>query len=155
MDRGGAGAAVIGPVLLLALAQSAGGYAWHTEMPGETVQYGIAGTDDRALRIDCQPAGGLVILGPSGEETDENRPTQVTFRHGDQSLRVLGVTVAMGDGINFTAPVQANELPITTLLAGAPLTIENGDSSWTVPGEGAAAVLAPLVEACRTAPSRR
>lgn len=146
---------MIGIALLLTLAQAGSGYAWHTAMAGESVQYGVEGSDDRALRIDCEPGRGLVILGPSGGETDENRPTQVTFRHGAQSLRVLGVTVAMGDGINFTAPVQANELPIATLLAGAPLTIEHGEASWTVPGEGAPAVLGPLVEACRAASSRR
>jgi hypothetical protein len=141
-------------MLLLAVILLDNGYGWHTEVRGSIVQYGIASSDDRALRIDCEPNVGLVILGPAGAQLDESRPTEVVFRHRERSLRIRGMTIAMGDGINFTAPVQPDSLPIATLLAGAPLTIENEGASWTVPGEGAPAELGPLVQACRKISSR-
>lgn len=137
------------PLLLALAAAQQGHYAWSTALPGESVQYGVAESDDRALRIDCRPGGRLEILGPSGGQTPENMPTQVTFRRGTNRIRVLGVIVSMGDGLNFAVPVAANELPITALLAGESITIEHGDASWEVPGTDAPAVLRPLVEACR------
>lgn len=154
MDRGGAGAVMIAAFLLsLALAQAEGAYRWETSMPGESVQYGVTGTDDRALRVDCRPGRGLVILGPAADEPDENRPVRVTFRRGAASASLLGVSVFMGDGLNFAVPVLAGELPIQALLAGEPLTVEVGEASWVVPGAGAPEVLRPLVEGC--AVSRR
>jgi hypothetical protein len=134
--------------LIAALAVQ-GQYSWNVMTEGEIVQYGVPQTDDRALRIDCRPGGGLQILGPSGAELPENTPTRVTFRRGTDSITVLGVTVYMGDGINFAVPVASDELPIAALLAGEPITVVHGDASWEVPGAGAAAVLGPLVEACR------
>lgn len=141
---------MIGSALLslAAIAQTAAGHGWHTAVPGEIVQYGVPETDDRALRIDCRAGHGLRILGPSGEQVDENSPTRVTFRRGEASVTLLGVTVQMGDGINFAVPVAAGELPIAALRAGETLTIVNGESTWEVPGAGAAAVVGPLVEAC-------
>ena len=62
------------------------------------------------------------------------------------------MTVFLGDGLNFAAPVLASELPIAALLAGEPLTVEVGEASWTVPGAGAPEVLRPLVEGCRVSP---
>lgn len=152
MDRGGAGAAMIALLLLLALAQAEGAYRWETTMPAESVQYGVAGTDDRALRVDCRPGRGLVILGPAADESDENRPVRIVFRRGETSVSLLGVSLFMGDGLNFAVPVLAGELPIQTLLAGEPLTVEVGEASWTVPGTGAPEVLRPLVEGCRVSP---
>jgi hypothetical protein len=144
---------MIGALLLsVVLGQVEGGYRWETSMPGESVQYGVAGTDDRALRIDCRPGRGLVILGPAPDAPDENRPVGVVFRRGEASATLLGVTVFMGDGLNFAAPVLASELPIVTLLAGEPLTVEVGEASWVVPGAGAPEVLRPLVEGCRVSP---
>lgn len=153
MARRGA-RALIGLLLLsLAAVQPDGGHSWHIAVPGETVQYGAPGTDDRALRIDCRPGRGLRILGPSAAHGMENVPTRITFRRGANSVTLLGVTVAMGDGINFAVPVAADELPIAALLAGEPLTVVLGDATWEVPGVGAAAVVGPLVEGCRV--SRR
>ena len=134
--------------LALILAALQGLYSWNAITDGAIVQYGVPQSDDRALRIDCRPDGGLQILGPSGVNTSENMPTQVTFRRGTERITVLGVTIAMGDGLNFAVPVAATELPIATLLAGEPLTIEHGNAIWEVPGTGAPAVLRPLVEAC-------
>ena len=135
-------------VALFLAAAVQGPYSWSTITDGESVQYGVPQSDDRALRIDCRSEGGLQILGPSGVNTSENMPTQVTFRRGTERITVLGVTIAMGDGLSFAVPVAATELPITTLLAGEPITIEHGDASWEVPGAGAPALLRPLVEAC-------
>lgn len=140
-------------VLLLSLAQADATYRWDVTVAGDTVQYGVPGTDDRALRIDCRPERGLVIIGPAEGEPDENRPIQIGFRRGETSVTLLGVTVFMGDGLNFAVPVGAGELPITALLAGEPLTVTHGETSWEVPGTGAPEVLRPLVERCRV--SRR
>jgi len=142
-------------ILLLSLAvpqAEGGGYRWATSMPGESVQYGVLGSDDRALRVDCRPGHGLAILGPAADESDENRPVRIVFRRGESSSTLLGVTVFMGDGLNFAVPVLAGELPIATLLAGEPLTVEQGETSWVVPGTGAPEVLRPLVEGCRVSP---
>ena len=152
MDRGGAGAAMIALLLSLALAQADSGYRWEASMPGESVQYGVTGTDDRALRVDCRPGRGLVILGPAPDESDENRPVRVVFRRGETAATLLGVSVFMGDGLNFAVPVLAGELPIETLLAGEPLTVEVGEASWVVPGAAAPQVLRPLVEGCAVSP---
>jgi len=143
---------MIALLLSLALAQAEGGYRWATTVPGESVQYGVAGTDDRALRIDCRAGRGLTILGPAADEPDENRPVRIAFRRGEAAVSLLGVTVFMGDGLNFAVPVAASELPIETLLAGEPLTVEAGEASWVVPGTGAPEVLRPLVEGCRISP---
>lgn len=139
-------------LLALGEIQAENPYRWHTAVPGEIVQYGVPGTDDRALRIDCRAGRGLQILGPSAEQSGENMPTPVTFRRGTNSVRLLGVTVEMGDGLNFAVPVAADELPIATLLAGEPLTVSHGEQIWQVPGEGAAAELALLVASCPVDP---
>lgn len=152
MDLGGAGAAMIALLLSLALAQGESAYRWETVMPGESVQYGVTGTDDRALRVDCRPRRGLVVLGPAADEADENRPVRVVFRRGETSVSLLGVSVFMGDGLNFAVPVLVGELPIATLLAGEPLIVEVGEARWTVPGTGAPEVLRPLVEGCVVSP---
>jgi hypothetical protein len=134
--------------ILIAATVQEGTYSWHTALPGESVQYGLPETDDRALRIDCRRGAGLQILGPSGIQISENMPTQVTFRRGTDRIVLLGVTVSMGDGLNFAVPVAPEELPIAALLAGEPITIEHGDTIWEIPGAGAPAVLAPLAAAC-------
>lgn len=45
------------------------------------------------------------------------------------------------------APVNA--IPLLVLaVAAQPLTLEHGEARWTVPGDGASALLLPLIEAC-------
>jgi hypothetical protein len=119
--------------------QQSSDYVWQNVTPGESVQWGEPGGARRGLRIECRPGGRFQIFGP----------TRVTFRNGGTAVTLLAVAVDTEDGLNFALPVEAGELPIATLLAGATLTISAGDESWAVPGAGAPAVLAPLVEACR------
>jgi len=135
-------------LLAVAAAQPAGGEGWHVAIAGESAQFGVPGTDERALRIDCRPGYGLRIIGPAASAPDENQPIQVTFRRGDTSVTLLGVTIMLGEGLSFAVPVQAGELPIAALVAGEALTVAHGGESWVVPGEGAAAAVGPLVAGC-------
>ena len=133
--------------LALAAAQEPGGYAWHTAITNETVQYGVPGTDDRALRIDCRE-GQLTIAGPSAVEVEEGEATSVSFRTsaGEETRRAEGLY--LGDGMNFVADVAADDPALVALMRGEPLRISQGDAWWEVPGEGAAAVLGPLIRGC-------
>jgi hypothetical protein len=154
MDRGGAGAPMNALLLLLTLAaaiQPQAGYSWHVAVAGESVEYGIPQTDDRGLRVTCPAGRGLHVEGPAGDAAVENLPTQIRFRSGEELVTMVGIVVLTGDGLGFSVPVGRDELPIRALLAGQPLTIERGELGWTVPGEGAAALIAPLVAACPAA----
>jgi hypothetical protein len=123
--------------------------AWRTLVSGASVQWGALGEGRRGLRVECRTGGRLLLLGPTAADSLPGTPVRVTFRRGDEHVTLLAVTVDTGDGPSFEVPLMAAELPITTLLAGANLTISEDDESFEVPGAGAPAVLAPLVEACR------
>jgi hypothetical protein len=129
--------------------QQSSDYVWQNVTPGESVQWGEPGGARRGLRIECRPGGRFQIFGPTTIDAMPGVPARVTFRNGGTAVTLLAVAVDTEDGLNFALPVEAGELPIATLLAGATLTISAGDESWAVPGAGAPAVLAPLVEACR------
>lgn len=131
----------------LAAVQPADTYVWYTAMANESVQYGRPGTDDRALRIDCRE-GQLTIAGPSSRELQEGGATSVSFRtsSGDETRPAEGAI--MGDGMNFVAPVAADDPALAALMRGEPLRISQGGDWWEVPAEGAAAVLGPLIQGC-------
>jgi hypothetical protein len=135
-------------LLLAAATAEPDGYRWHTAMTGEIVQYGVPDTDDRALRIDCHE-GRITILGPSAVDLDEDAPTSVSFRISTGEERRDATGVYMGDGMNFAAPVAADDPVLAALMRGEPLRISQGDGSWDVPGDGAAAELGPLIQSCR------
>jgi hypothetical protein len=131
----------------IAAAQPPAGYVWHTAMANESVQYGRPGTDDRALRIDCRE-GQITIAGPAGLEVDEGAAIGVSFRTSAGEENRRAEAVYMGDGTNFVAPVAADDPALAALMRGEPLRISVGDDWWEVPGEGAAAVLRPLLQGC-------
>jgi hypothetical protein len=140
--------------LLMSLALSgaqapAANYAWRTVAAGESVVWGAADGSGYGLRISCRPGGRLEMLGPTGTDALAGIPTRVTFRRGEDVATLLAVTVDGDSGPEFSIPLAAGELPIATLLAGATLRIGISGESRDVPGEGAPAVLAPLVAACR------
>jgi len=138
---------VLVALFVIAAAQEPGAYVWHTAMTNESVQYGLPGTDDRALRIDCRE-GQLTIAGPSALEVEEGDATSVSFRTsaGEETRRAEAIY--LGDGMNFVAPVAADDPALAALMRGEPLRVSQGDTWWEVPGEGAPAVLAPLVRGC-------
>ena len=123
--------------------------AWRTVTAGESVQWGAADGTGQGLRIRCRADGRLEMLGPTAPDALPGTPIRVTFHRGEEQVTLLAVTVDGHTGPEFAVPLAARELPIATLLAGATLTIGMGDESFEVPGAGAPAVLAPLVEACR------
>ena len=132
--------------LLLLIAAEGRHYIWNDDAPGQTVAYGVPDTDDRALRIDCVK-GRLSISGPADADETERVQVRITSRAGARTFR-SGVTEA-GDGPNFTVAVTERDDALVTLLAGRPVTIAVKDDVWSVPGKGAAKVLAPLIKGCR------
>jgi hypothetical protein len=121
---------------------------WRTETAGESVAWGAADGAGNGIRIRCRPGGRLEMFGPATPDALPGTPTRVTFRRGEENVTLLAVTVDGDSGPEFSIPLAAGELPIATLLAGANLTIGVADESREVPGAGAPAVLAPLVESC-------
>ncbi len=132
-------------VLLLLLAAEGRHYVWNDYIPGQTVAYGVPDTDNRALRIDCIK-GRLSISGPADADESERVQVRITSRAGTRTFR-SEVTEA-GDGPNFTIAVTARDDILKTLKSGRSIRIRVKDEGWTVPGEGAAKVLAPLIKSC-------
>jgi len=133
-------------ILLAAAAMQPPAAGWQAD--DRSVAWRAAEGAPPFLRIRCR-SGGLELFGPAAPDAMPSVPTRVTFRHGDDHVTLVAVPVDTDDGLVFSVPVRASELPIVTLLAGNALTIGQGDQSVDVPGAGAPAVLAPLVQACR------
>ena len=132
-----------------ARAQDGGGngYVWHTANENESAQYGIPDSDDRALRLDCEPSGMISIMGPTAAET-EGQKVQVVLQ-GKTGRRTLpGIVIALGDGNNFSVEVEPTDDAVATLMAGHDLTVGSAGDEWTVPGKGAARALAPVLKTC-------
>jgi hypothetical protein len=127
-----------------ALAQDASQYRWHLTAEGESAQYGIPDSDDRAGRIDCEPSGGLSLMATTGSDSAPGGPVKVTV--GKRQLD--GVVVELGDGPNFFVELATDDPDILALLAGKDLTIGSAGDTWTLPGKGAAKVLKPLLTKC-------
>jgi len=122
------------------------GYRWHLAHEGESAQYGIPDSDDRAGRIDCEPSGALSIMAATASDSPPGGPVKVTV-----GKRVLdGLVVELGDGNNFSVEVPADDPDILALAAGKDLTIGSAGDVWTLPGKGAAKVLKPLLALCAT-----
>lgn len=128
-------------------------YVWHAAIPGESVQYGVPDSDDRALRIDCEGRGRLSIMGPTASEAAEGSPLDVRLQVPPAPARVLpGEVIALGDGANFHTLVAPGDPALAALLAGKELTVGSAGDVWTVPGTGAPRLLAELLAACAAAP---
>lgn len=146
MDRGRAGAAVI-LALLLAAAPPVH-YVWHAANGPGSVQYGLPGSDERALRIDCVDHR-LSIGGPASFDGPEGAPTIVYFTTPAGRERRRATLEVAGDGPNFFAPVSAGDPALRALMRGQILHIRHGRGEWQVPGRGAAALLRRLIASCR------
>ncbi|MFI4934417.1 MAG: hypothetical protein ACHP7N_07350 [Caulobacterales bacterium] len=126
-------------------------YVWH--FAGlRSLQFGVDGTDDRALRIDCNDDGSLSIGGPAFEDGAEGDPVTMRVSSTLGSEVLHGDQTEAGDGMNFDLPVTARGVALQTLLAGRPLRISQGRNYFTVPGAGAPAKLRRLIGACHPAP---
>ncbi|WCT73734.1 hypothetical protein PQ455_00435 [Sphingomonas naphthae] len=135
-------------------ASAAPAYRWIAYMPGEAIQYGIADTDERALRIDCGARDGLSIAGPSAIDGAEGSRTNVGFGVRRQVRRHSGRLIGLGDGLNFTVDVNYDDPAVAALRAGFPVTVYHGDTAWKVPATNAERVLRPLIRACRSRQAR-
>lgn len=121
-------------------------YRWHLTHDGESAQYGVPDSDDRAGRIDCEASGDLNIMATTGSDSPPGGPVKVTI-----GSRVLdGLVVELGDGANFSVELPADDPDILALAAGRDLTIGSAGDTWTLPGKGAAKVLKPLLALCAT-----
>jgi hypothetical protein len=144
--------------LLLAAAELAGppkayvwpkAYIWNEYIPGRTIAYGIPDTGQRAVRIDCEQREGqlhLFLGGPAGGTVGHVMALEITSRAGTKIFRSWIVDAA--DGPNFSFEIAGSEDLIATLMAGGDVRISTQGTVRTIPGEGAAAVLGPLLKAC-------
>jgi hypothetical protein len=123
-------------------------YRWHTTPDNESAQFGVPDTDDRALRIDCEPSGQLSIMGPTGFDgaAGDRLPVILQGKAGRRTL--TGVVIELGDGLNFFVEVAPTDDVVTTLLAGGPVTVGSAGDEWTVPPRGAARALKPVLKTC-------
>ena len=128
--------------------QSPSPYRWHTTNENESAQYGIPDTDDRALRIDCEPSGRLSIMGPTAYDgaPGDRLPVVLQGRAGRSTL--TGTVIELGDGYNFFVEIPPADDIVATLLAGQPVTVGSAGDEWTVPAQGAAAALRPVLATC-------
>lgn len=125
------------------------GYVWHTTHENESAQYGVPDSDDRALRIDCEPSGKLSIMGPTSADP-AGSAVQVELRGWSGTRHLPGTVVELGDGNNFAVEVEPDDDAISTLMGGADLIVGSVGDLWTIPGKGAAKALAPVIEVCKT-----
>ncbi len=120
------------------------GYAWRVEAPRERVQFGKAGADDRVLWIACEGASRLTAGGPAMATAADGSAATVKF--GARSYQ--GRYVRRGDDMEFEVPVGVQDAFLTSLLHNRGFRLEEGGRSVSVPGKGAAKIVAPLLKAC-------
>ena len=140
------------PALLAAAAQlaaSQGDYVWNAYIPGRTVAFGLPDTNQRALRIDCEPREGhlhLFLGGPVNAAVGTTTALEITSKAGIKIFRSWVVQAA--DGANFSFQIDPDEDFIHTLMEGGSIRISAVGQARTIPGDGAAEVLGPLLKVC-------
>jgi hypothetical protein len=121
-------------------------YVWHAYTV-DSIAFGVPGTDDRAVRIDCE-AGRMVLRGPVDPEIVDDGKVRLTV-WGPGGMDMLEATTAgMGDGLNFVAPLPSPSDALDGLMKGADMTLMLLGEERVVPGAGAPAVLGPLLRRC-------
>lgn len=128
--------------------QTSSPYRWHTTNANESAQYGVPDSDDRALRIDCEPSGSLSVMGPTGYDGSAGDRLSVVLQGRAGRRTMTGTVVELGDGYNFFVEVEPTDDLVATLLAGKPVTVGSAGDEWTVPAEGAARALTPVIKTC-------
>jgi len=124
---------------------AATGYRWHLAIPGESVQFGLPETDDRAFRIDCRN-GRIALIGPAATEAGEGSPIEVTFDHGD--LRT-GSVALFGDGSNFVVEVAPDDPLLPRLLGRRHIVVQVADDERSIPTAGGVDLIRALIRNCR------
>jgi hypothetical protein len=125
------------------------GYRWWTTAEQDSAQYGVPESDDRGLRLDCEPSGMISIMGPTAAEPEGSK-VMVTLQGRGGRRTLEGFVVALGDGNNFNVEVEADDDAVATLMAGHDLIVGSAGDEWTVPGKGAARALGPVLKVCET-----
>lgn len=121
-------------------------YIWHAA-GGDSVAWGVPDTDDRAVRIDCE-AGRMVLMAPVDPEiVEDGRVKVMAWGPGGMDM-VEATTVELGDGLNFVAPLPAPSDALDGLMKGEDMTLMLLGEERVIPGEGAPAVLGPLMKRC-------
>lgn len=128
--------------------QSSSSYRWHATNNNESAQYGVPDSDERALRIDCEPSGSLSVMGPTAYDgaPGDRLPVLLQGRAGRRTL--TGKVIELGDGYNFLVEVAPTDDVVTTLLAGKQVTVGSAGDEWTVPAKGAAAAVKLVIATC-------
>jgi hypothetical protein len=121
------------------------GYRWHVAVPGESVQFGVPETDDRAMRIDCHD-GRIAITGPTIADAPEGSPIRIRFANGD---RRIGAVTMLGDGNNFTVEMAPADPLLTWLLGQERIAFDDGEGESSVPLAGGTDLIRGLIDACR------
>jgi hypothetical protein len=133
-------------VLLVALAialaawssQTADDFVWHA-YPGEQVQYGVEGTDFRAVGFGCEDDGRLWL----STAADPDLPAVLTL----QGAAYEAEFAERGDGPNLVVILSPDSAPVRAVLENRALELGQGPHGWTVPG-GGGALLRSLIEHC-------
>jgi hypothetical protein len=121
------------------------GYVWHSANGGESVQFGVPDTDDRAFRVDCDN-NQLLVIAPANTNASEGTARVAIFPNGEQRTAVISY---LGDGPNFVVTIAPNDPVIAQILMPGRIRIHTPDSVVSVPNEGGLGLLRSLVQRCR------
>ena len=122
-------------------------YTWNTIYQGKTVQFGLADTDDRIMRIDCEGGGRLSISVPMANDAQLGSHLWVTFSSANFRER-RKAEVTEGVVPNLSVKVRQDDPAILALLSGHALRVARGENWLQAPGKGAGRVLRSLINAC-------
>jgi hypothetical protein len=112
------------------------GFRWHAAQGGMSVQFGVPGTDDRALRVDCEN-GALLVMAPEPDTAPDERVT-VTFWRAE---RREGTIAEMGDGPNFLVRLAPGDPLARRLATSRRILIQTPVRVTSVPTRGGGARL--------------
>jgi hypothetical protein len=129
-------------------AEGASAYVWNT-YTDTSIAFGVADTDDRALRIDCEGGKTLVLITPVDPDSAGSDGLVRVIASTDAGMDMLeGGLIELGDGPNVSAPLPRPSDAVAGLMAGGDLTLMLLGEERVIPGAGAAAVLGPLLRTC-------
>lgn len=119
-------------------AQSVDDFTWHA-YPGEQVQYGVEGTDFRAVGFGCEGDGRLWL----STAADPDLPPVLVLQGGSYAAEFT----ERGDGPNLFVILSPGSEPVRAVLEERELEIGQGPYTLTVPG-GGGDLLQSLIDHC-------
>jgi hypothetical protein len=122
-------------------------FRWVEYVPGEQVQYGMEESDERSFWISCLN-GKLEAGGPAGAYALGGPAIEVTLGGPAESKVYKAELIGRGDGTSFSTRIDAQDPIIRALMADQTIGIAFDEYHWEVPGEGAGAVVGPLIQSC-------